>query len=62
MTDNQIIELQDIMDEFEHECFMLRVEASETRARNDVVRKSYECIRDEFAGRISATLGGGECE
>ena len=57
MTDNRTTELKAIMDEFEHECFMLRVEASETRARDDVVRKAYERIRDEFAGRIAATLG-----
>ena len=36
---------------------MLRVEASETRARDDVVRESYERIRDEFAGRIAAAVG-----
>ena len=57
MSDNLTTELQGILDEFEHECFMLRVEASETRARGDVVRKSYERIRDEFAGCIAATLG-----
>ena len=50
-------EITELLDEFEHECFMLRVEASETRARDDVVRRSYERIRDEFAGRIAATLG-----
>jgi hypothetical protein len=61
-TDNQTTELQGILDEFEHECLMLRVEASETRAKDDVVRKSYERIRDGFVGRIAATLGGGECE
>lgn len=59
ITDNRMIELQGILDEFEHECFMLRVEASETRAKCDVVRKSYERIRDEFARRIVATLGSG---
>ena len=52
--------LTELLDEFEHECFMLRVEASETRAGDDVVRKSYERIRDEFAGRIAATLGNPE--
>ena len=57
MSDNRATELQGILDEFEHECFMLRVEASETRAKGDVVRKSYERIRDEYAGRITATLG-----
>lgn len=57
MTDNRTTELQATLDEFEHECFMLRVEASETRARDDVVRKSYKCIRDGFAERIAATLG-----
>lgn len=56
MTENRTTELQGILDEFEHECFMLRVEASETRARDDVVRKSYERIRDEFAGRIADEL------
>ena len=56
-TNNQTTELQGVLDEFEHECFMLRVEASETRARDDVVRKSYERMRDGFAGRIAATLG-----
>ncbi len=55
-------ELRRLLDEFEHECFELRVEASETRARANVVRDSYERIRDEFAGRIAATLGSGECE
>ena len=54
---DETTELQGILDEFEHECFMLRVEASETRARDDVVRRSHERIRDEFAGRIAATLG-----
>lgn len=54
---DETTELQGILDEFEHECFMLRVEASETRARGDVVRKSYERIRDEFTERIAATLG-----
>lgn len=57
---DETTELQGILDEFEHECYMLRVEASETRARYDVVRKSYERIRDEFARRIAATLGGGK--
>ena len=56
---DETTELQGILDEFEYECYMLRVEASETRARNDVVRKAYERIRDEFAGRIAATLGSG---
>ena len=56
---DETTELQGILDEFEHECFMLRVEASETRARDDVVRRSYERMRDEFAGRIAATLGSG---
>lgn len=55
---DETTELQGILDEFEYECYMLRVEASETRARDDVVRKAYERIRDEFAGRIAATLGG----
>lgn len=51
------VEIAELLDEFEHECYMLRVEASETRARDDVVRESYERIRDEFAGRIAATVG-----
>lgn len=53
------VEIAELLDEFEHECYMLRVEASETRARDDVVRESYERIRDEFAGRIAATVGNG---
>lgn len=56
MIDNRITKLQSILDEFEHECFMLRVEASETRAKDDVVRESYERIRDEFARHIVTTL------
>lgn len=55
-------EIAELLDEFESECFMLRVEASETRARDDVVRESYGRILDEFAGRIAATVGAGECE
>lgn len=51
------VEIAELLDEFEHECYMLRVEASETRARDDVVREAYERIRDEFAGRIAATVG-----
>ena len=51
------VEIAELLDEFESECFMLRVEASETRARDDVVRESYDRILDEFAGRIAATLG-----
>lgn len=62
MPDNRTTELQGILDEFEHECYMLRVEASETRARDDVVRNSYERIRDEFVRRIAAMLEPGECE
>jgi len=50
------VEIAELLSEFEHECYMLRVEASETRAKDDVVRESYERIRDEFAGRIAATL------
>lgn len=52
----------ELLDEFEHECFMLRVEASETRAKDKVVREAYERIREESAQAIAATLGGGECE
>lgn len=51
------VEIAELLDEFDSECFMLRVEASETRARDDVVRESYERILDEFAGRIAATVG-----
>ena len=47
------VEIAELLDEFEHECYMLRVEASETRAKDNVVRESYERIRDEFAGRIA---------
>lgn len=56
------VEIAELLDEFEHECYMLRVEASETRARDDVVRESYERIRDEFAGRIAAAVGNWTCE
>lgn len=55
------VEIDELLDEFESECFMLRVEASETRARDDVVRESYERILNEFAGRIAATVGQGTC-
>lgn len=44
--------LNELLDEFERECFMLRVEASETRARDNVVRNSYERIRDRYAERM----------
>lgn len=47
----------ELLDEFEHECFMLRVEASETRAKDKVVREAYERIREESAQAIAATLG-----
>ena len=50
-------DINKLLDEFEQECFMLRREATETRAKNDVVRTAYERIRDEFAERITATLG-----
>jgi predicted RNA-binding Zn-ribbon protein involved in translation (DUF1610 family) len=50
------------MDEFEHECYMLCVKASETRAKDDVVCKSYERIRNEFVRRIAAMLENGMCE
>lgn len=49
-------DINKLLDDYEHECFMLRVEATETRAKNDVVRMAYERIRDEFAERIAATL------
>ena len=51
-----------LLDEFEHECYMIRVEASETRARDDVLRKAYEQQREKTAQAIAATLGNGECE
>lgn len=58
MTDKTATErLRELLDEFEHECFMIRVEASETRAKDDVVRKAYERQRDETAQAIVATLG-----
>lgn len=47
----------ELLDEFEHECFMIRVEASETRAKDEVVRKAYERQRDETAQAIATTLG-----
>ena len=50
-------ELLRLLDGFEHECFMLRVEASETRAKDEDVRKAYERIREEAARAIAATLG-----
>lgn len=56
------VEIAELLDEFESDCFMLRVEASETRAKDDVVRESYERILDEFAGRIAVAGGAGECE
>jgi len=59
-------ELQGILDEFEHECFMLRVEASETRAKDDVVRDAYEHIRKKTARAIAddlnVTLGDADYE
>lgn len=50
-------DISKLLDDFEHECFMLRREATETRAKNDVVRTAYERIRDGYAERIAATLG-----
>lgn len=47
-----------LLDGFEHECYMLRVEASETRAKDEVVRDAYGRIREEAAQAIAATLGG----
>ena len=55
-------ELHRILDGFEHECYMLRVEASETRAKDEAVRDAYERIREESARAIAATLGAEECE
>lgn len=54
---NATDELRRLLDDFEHECFMIRVEASETRARDDVVRKAYEQQREKTAQAIAATLG-----
>lgn len=53
-------ELLHLLNGFEHECYMLRVEASETRAKDEDVRKAYERIREESARAIAATLGGGK--
>ena len=50
-------EISKLLDEFEHECFMIRVEASETRAKDDDVRKAYERQREKTAQAIAATLG-----
>mgnify|MGYP003571650219 CR=1 FL=1 len=52
----------DTLDEFEHECFMIRVEASETRAKDEVVREAYERQREKTAWAISATLSDGGYE
>ena len=51
-------EIDELLDEFEHECYMLRVEASETRAKDEDVRKAYGRIREESARAIAATLSG----
>ena len=53
-------ELLRLLDEFEHECFTLRVEATETKAKDKDVREAYERIREESAQAIAATLGGGK--
>ena len=42
-------ELLRLLDEFEHECFTLRVEATETKAKDKDVREAYERIREESA-------------
>jgi len=55
-------ELWRLLDEFEHECFMIRVEASETRAKDEVVREAYERQREKTAWAISATLSDGGYE
>ena len=62
MTESSTTILLRLLDGFEHECFMLRVEATETRAKDEAVRKAYERIREESARAIAATLGRGECE
>ena len=53
-------ELLRLLDEFEHECFTLRVEATETKAKDKDVREAYERIREESAQAIATTLGGGK--
>ena len=50
-------EIDELLDKFENECYMLRVEASETRAKDEAVREAYERIREESARAIAATLG-----
>ena len=53
--------LLSLLDDFEHECFMVRVEASETRAMDDVVRKAYEQQREKTAQPhplINVGIGG----
>lgn len=47
-------ELLRLLDEFEYECFMLRVEATETKAKDKDVRDAYERIREESARAIAS--------
>lgn len=54
-------ELKRVLDWFEHECFMLRVEATETKAKDEAVRDGYERIREKAANEILETLGRSEC-
>ena len=55
-------ELLRLLDEFEHECYMLRVEASETRAKDELVRDAYELQREKTAKAIVSTLGDDDYE
>ena len=54
--------IYDLLDEFEHECFMIRVEASETRAKDDVVREAYVRQREKTAQAIAALIVSGCCK
>ena len=54
--------IYDLLDEFDHECFMIRVEALETRAKDDVVREAYERQREKTAQAIAALIASGCCK
>lgn len=56
-----IDEIQRLLDSFEHECFMIRVEGSETRAKVEDVRKAYLRQRNETAKAIEAMLEPETC-
>ena len=56
MSDNRMDKLIELLDWFEHECFMIRVEASETHAKDVDVRKAYERTRNEAAQAIAAAM------